>query len=283
MLAGRQALRSNATRNLHRLQSFLVSLVNPDRDGRILLSAERVSGVAASNGSAARPERIEVTMKYLLLAPSDSFRDVAQEARSVVLAGGTMAPVRSLAPSADRNLTAASQISDFREQLFPYLSPLRFSTFSCGHIVPPDHVGTYAISKGPTGVPLQFTFDKRKDEKLVSRLLEWAKLEADLAEAGRTRQLDRQHLPACTERRRRFRAFVRFPRRDAGSLAEVRDARADSEEEGGAWWSSVSRSDADSLVHLDVLGTQSQCGCRIDLARILGSERGHSPGPPPRT
>ena len=30
----------------------------------------------------------------MLLAPSGSFREIAEEARSVVLAGGTMAPVR---------------------------------------------------------------------------------------------------------------------------------------------------------------------------------------------
>lgn len=35
-------------------------------------------------------------MKYLLLNPMEMFRDVVGEARSVVLAGGTMEPVRFL-------------------------------------------------------------------------------------------------------------------------------------------------------------------------------------------
>lgn len=59
-------------------------------------------------------------------------------------------------------------MSDFREQLFPYLPKERFSTFSCGHVVPADHVSTYAVSKGPTGVTFSFTYERRGDEKLAS-------------------------------------------------------------------------------------------------------------------
>ncbi|GAA5891317.1 hypothetical protein JCM5296_006897 [Sporobolomyces johnsonii] len=140
---GRQAVRANATRSLHHIQQFILSLANADRDGRILLSHE-----TKTNGAKA-----EVTLKYMLLAPSESFRDIAEEARSVVLAGGTMAPM-----------------SDFREQLFSYLPQDRFSTFSCGHVVPSDHVATFAVGKGPTGVKLEFTYDRRKDEKLVDEL-----------------------------------------------------------------------------------------------------------------
>ncbi|GJN89219.1 hypothetical protein Rhopal_002198-T1 [Rhodotorula paludigena] len=144
---GRRAVRANATRALHQIQQFILSLANADRDGRVLLSQEgKVSGKEGAS-------KVEVTLKYMLLAPAESFREVAEEARSVVLAGGTMAPM-----------------SDFREQLFPYLPSERFSTFSCGHVVPPDHISTFAVSKGPTGITLSFTFERRKDEKLVDEL-----------------------------------------------------------------------------------------------------------------
>lgn len=59
-------------------------------------------------------------------------------------------------------------MSDFREQLFPFVPAERFSTFSCGHVVPQDHVATFAVSRGPSGVSFEFKFDRRKDEKLVS-------------------------------------------------------------------------------------------------------------------
>ncbi|GAA6048272.1 hypothetical protein JCM3770_006514 [Rhodotorula araucariae] len=145
---GRQAVRANATRALHHIQQFILSLANADRDGRVLLSQE--SKYAAKDGAGGKTE---VTLKYMLLAPAESFRDIAEEARSVILAGGTMAPM-----------------SDFREQLFPYLPGKRFSTFSCGHVVPAEHVSTYAVSKGPTGVLFNFTFERRKDEKLLDEL-----------------------------------------------------------------------------------------------------------------
>lgn len=87
-LTGRQAVRADATRALHQIQQFILSLAHADRDGRVLLTKE------TKRPSDSSTDKVEVVMKYLLLAPSEVFRDVAEEARSVVLAGGTMAPVR---------------------------------------------------------------------------------------------------------------------------------------------------------------------------------------------
>lgn len=84
---GRQHVRNVATRALHHIQQFILCLANADREGRVLLTAE----VDKKSASAASTR---VTLKYLLLAPADAFRDVAEDAKAVVLAGGTMAPVR---------------------------------------------------------------------------------------------------------------------------------------------------------------------------------------------
>jgi chromosome transmission fidelity protein 1 len=93
---GRQAIRSNATRNLVRIQEFIVSLANAESDGRVLLTAEAVPISSSISGAPAQKGSwVEVTLKYMLLAPSEAFRDVAEEPKSVILAGGTMAPVRS--------------------------------------------------------------------------------------------------------------------------------------------------------------------------------------------
>lgn len=59
-------------------------------------------------------------------------------------------------------------MDDFHNQLFPYLASDRFSTFSCGHVVPPEQVLTCVVSKGPSGVPFSFTYQTRKEAKLVS-------------------------------------------------------------------------------------------------------------------
>jgi chromosome transmission fidelity protein 1 len=70
----------------HRLQAFLLALTAAERDGRLVISLTSAS------------PRV-VSLKYLLLNPEEVFRDVVDEARAVVLAGGTMAPVRSALPS----------------------------------------------------------------------------------------------------------------------------------------------------------------------------------------
>lgn len=56
-------------------------------DGRIILSVEP----AASSEPSAKPVAV---LRYILLNPAERFKEVVSEARSVVLAGGTMEPVR---------------------------------------------------------------------------------------------------------------------------------------------------------------------------------------------
>ena len=111
--------------NLIVVQNFLMALVNPSQEGRFFWS---------------RDARICV-LRYMLLDPSEHFRDVVEEARSVILAGGTMSPM-----------------DDYRQQLFPYLEDL--TTFSCGHLIPPSNLLVRAVSADEVG-PLEFSFKSR--------------------------------------------------------------------------------------------------------------------------
>jgi chromosome transmission fidelity protein 1 len=63
---------------LTHVQGFLLSLMNPSMEGRFFFS---------------RDEQGTVELKYLLLDPTFHFKDIVEEARAVVLAGGTMSPV----------------------------------------------------------------------------------------------------------------------------------------------------------------------------------------------
>jgi chromosome transmission fidelity protein 1 len=63
---------------LTHVQGFLMSLMNPSAEGRFFFSKE---------------ESIGITLRYMLLDPTFHFRDIVEDARAVVLAGGTMAPV----------------------------------------------------------------------------------------------------------------------------------------------------------------------------------------------
>ncbi|KAI4097074.1 MAG: hypothetical protein LQ344_000483 [Seirophora lacunosa] len=63
---------------LTHVQGFLQSLMNPAAEGRFF---------------AERDESNAVTLKYMLLDPTFHFKEVVEDARAVVLAGGTMSPV----------------------------------------------------------------------------------------------------------------------------------------------------------------------------------------------
>ena len=65
------------------IEPFLQHLVNNEKDGRVLISKEEKS----------------VSLRYLLLNPCSPFADIVKEARSVIMAGGTMQPVRFLLDS----------------------------------------------------------------------------------------------------------------------------------------------------------------------------------------
>lgn len=114
----------------------------------------------------------QVEIKYQHLNPATYFQEVVEVARAIVLAGGTMSPVRLAsqhALSALCRLIRHPQISDVTTQLFPFVCAERLTTFSCGHIVPPNSLQTLVVKKGPKGSQMQFKFDNRNDQALVSR------------------------------------------------------------------------------------------------------------------
>lgn len=118
---------------LMHLQSFLLCLMNPSKEGSLLWS--KVDG--------------QIVIQYLLLDPSEHFREVVEEARAVILAGGTMSPM-----------------DDYRQQLFPYLDSI--VTFSCGHLIPPSSLFVRAVTADEQG-RLDFSF-KSRNESTATRL-----------------------------------------------------------------------------------------------------------------
>ncbi|KAH8918422.1 DNA repair helicase [Atractiella rhizophila] len=125
---------TEASRAFFALQSFLRALSNPSKDGRIIIGEE--------GGTR--------TIKYLLLNPAGVFRDVVEEARSVVLAGGTMHPT-----------------DEVIHQIFPRRD---VQVFAYDHIVPNQHLCVRTIGKGPKGERMAFTYEKRNDGNLMDEL-----------------------------------------------------------------------------------------------------------------
>ena len=68
---------------LTHVQSFLQTLTNPAAEGRFFYEKD---------------EKNELSLKYMLLDPTHHFSEIVEDARAVILAGGTMSPVRTLSP-----------------------------------------------------------------------------------------------------------------------------------------------------------------------------------------
>ncbi|KAK9456444.1 helicase C-terminal domain-containing protein [Dipodascopsis uninucleata] len=122
---------------LSRIVSFLMALTNPSKEGKIFF--EKVNNTKI--------------LRYLLLDVSFHFQSVVDEARCVILAGGTMEPV-----------------SDYVRYLFPFCSEDRFKFLSCDHVIPKENLGVWTITKGPTEIDLIFNFDRQKDRSLAEEL-----------------------------------------------------------------------------------------------------------------
>ena len=64
---------------LTHVQSFLQTLTNPAAEGRFVYEKD---------------EKKNLSLKYMLLDPTHHFKEIVEDARAVILAGGTMSPVR---------------------------------------------------------------------------------------------------------------------------------------------------------------------------------------------
>lgn len=137
---------------LHALVSFIVALTNPADEGRIFFEK-----------SSTPPD---LKLSYLLLSPTHAFSSIANSARAVVLAGGTMSP-----------------FEDYKTHLFPYLKPEKITTLSCGHVIPDSNLCVWTLAStrprntvqnsaaaDATSGVFEFSFQKRSDKDTINRL-----------------------------------------------------------------------------------------------------------------
>ncbi|KAK3936929.1 ATP-dependent RNA helicase chl1 [Diplogelasinospora grovesii] len=137
---------------LHTLVSFLTALTNLSNEGRIFY--EKLQPTQSGIGNA------DIKLSYLLLSPTHAFSSIANSARAVILAGGTMTP-----------------FEDYTAHLFPTLPPTKITTLSCGHVIPKTNLCVWALGStlpSPTHSnaldPFMFTFSQRSDKKMIRSL-----------------------------------------------------------------------------------------------------------------
>ncbi|RAQ68907.1 ATP-dependent RNA helicase CHL1 [Aspergillus flavus] len=132
--ADRQADRKPSTPVLFHIQSFLLPLMNLSAEGKLFY-------IKAQG---------DIQLKYMLLDPMNQFREIVDDARAVILAGGTMSPM-----------------TDYIHHLFPYVPSSRLGTFSYGHVIPPENLIAQVLGKGVTGTEFDFTFETRDSERMI--------------------------------------------------------------------------------------------------------------------
>ncbi|KAL4973236.1 helicase C-terminal domain-containing protein [Aspergillus desertorum] len=119
---------------LFHIQSFLLPLMNLSDEGRLFFT--KTPG--------------DIQLDYMLLDPTNHFREIVEDARAVILAGGTMSPM-----------------SDYMNHLFSYVPRDRLSTFSYGHVIPSENLTAHSLGRGVMGCEFDFTYEGRDAEKMI--------------------------------------------------------------------------------------------------------------------
>ncbi|RCV15701.1 hypothetical protein SETIT_3G078400v2 [Setaria italica] len=124
------------------LVDFLRSLLNSNDDGRIIVAKQKLSG---------QPE--EAYLKFVMLCAEKIFSEVTRDAYAVILAGGTLQP-----------------IEETRLRLCPSLPPTDIKFFTCNHIVPPESILPIAVTRGPSGMTFDFSYNSRSSPSMIEEL-----------------------------------------------------------------------------------------------------------------
>lgn len=134
---GSRTTRETTVPVLTLIQSFLLALMNPSAEGRFF--CERTE------------DHKDVCLRYMLLDPTNHFRDIVEETRAVILAGGTMSPM-----------------DNYIQHLFSYLPASRIMTLSCGHVIPSSNLVAWLVSAGQESDEFYFTFAKRNSKTMIT-------------------------------------------------------------------------------------------------------------------
>lgn len=118
------------------LLNFLETLLEKSTDGRILLSRHRTI-------------QSKSFIKYLLLNANEPFARLMNDARAVIVAGGTMQPT-----------------TEFKTQLFQNFKE-RIEEHFYGHVVDAEAILPMVVSKGPKNSPFLFNFANRGNNEMV--------------------------------------------------------------------------------------------------------------------
>ena len=156
------------------VESFIKCLTSSQKEGRVIIESPSSNETDSENRS-----HISVAcFRYLLLDPSIEFRNVVEEAYSIILAGGTLRPFDHITQELFRSdqdlirlsVQAVNDTSRQNDGDTQYFINAKFTTFTCGHVVSPQNVLIRCLSKGPSGRVLDFRHASRHLDVTVDEL-----------------------------------------------------------------------------------------------------------------
>lgn len=131
----------NETRNssnplLFTVIKFLKSLTNLSKEGKYFW--DKTNNV--------------ISINYMLLDPSAVFKEILDQAKCVLLCGGTMEPM-----------------ADYVDYLFPSIPSDKINKFTCGHVIPKENLEVFPV-KEFQGYQFEFLFEKRNNKVQLQTL-----------------------------------------------------------------------------------------------------------------
>jgi len=156
------------------VETFIKCLTTSKKEGRVIIESPSSNGADSEHISHA----VVPCFRYLLLDPSIEFRNVVEEAYSIILAGGTLRPFDHVAQElfrSDQDLIALSvkavkEVSHQNEGDTQCFIDAKLTTFACGHVVPPENVLVRCLSTGPSGHNLDFRHSSRHLDATLDEL-----------------------------------------------------------------------------------------------------------------
>ncbi|EME29448.1 DNA excision repair protein ERCC-2 [Galdieria sulphuraria] len=132
---------SNGTdpcQGIHAVFHFVQTLKQPYSKSRIIVKFRKDIGC---------------TFKMLVLHAANNLTEIISLVRSVVFVGGTLEPLR-----------------DIKLRLLGTFEDSHIVHCSFDHVIPDSHILPIIVSRGPTRVPLEFTYATRESEILIHEL-----------------------------------------------------------------------------------------------------------------
>lgn len=152
--------------SVHAMAAFVSALAAADADGRVLV--EKNVPTKSAVGSSDRGDR-GGRLKFVLLDAAARFKAVVDNARAVVLVGGTLSPIDELAAQLFPDCERADATTQETQETNANEKKALFS-LSLGHVVPRDALLPLAVARGPSGLALDFSFGARDADTMVDEL-----------------------------------------------------------------------------------------------------------------